>query len=326
MNFSLPYLILLLFFTAKLFCQDMLVKRDSSKIQVKLLEVRTNELKYKLFTYQDGPDIIISKKDVAYIIYSNGAKELFNSIEKPITDNVFVNPTLPKGSARKPDSIGNYIKFNIQLGAMMQSLSSNYMRREPTPSKTSEESYSASNNNYEYTYNFGFNFLFGSNPYIKHVIGVNYLRSTGEYDYSYSQGGYTTSYQKFHYVSKINFINVVTGLRLKVFKKLYIEPLVSFNILANSNVRYSGTATTKYISGGPTPTIYKTETESFTNQKVSAERSGINSTISLCPKISYDLNLKKQTLGVYISYNLAYQFRLPWMMAGITYYPFKKLK
>lgn len=326
MNFSFPYLFLYLFLTTKLFCQDVLVKKDSSKIDVKLLVVRHNELKYKLFSYQDGPDIIISKKEVAYIIYSNGAKELFNSIEKPITDNVFVNPTLPKGSARKPDSIGNYIKFNIQLGAMMQSLSSNYMRREPTPSKTSEESYSASNNNYEYTYNFGFNFLFGNNPYIKHVIGVNYLRSTGEYDYSYSQGGYTSYYQDFHYTSKIDFINVVTGLRLKVFNKLYIEPLVSFNILANSNVRYSGTATTKYISSGPTPTIYKTETESFTNQKVSAERSGINSTISLCPKISYDFNLKKQTLGIYISYNLAYQFRLPWMMAGITYYPFKKLK
>ena len=97
----------------------MLVKRDSSKIQVKLLEVRTNELKYKLFNYQDGPDIIISKKDIAYVIYSNGAKEIFNSIENPITDNVFVNHTLPKGSLRKPDSIGNYIKFNIQLGAMM---------------------------------------------------------------------------------------------------------------------------------------------------------------------------------------------------------------
>ncbi len=214
MNFSFPYFFLFLFFTAKLFCQDVLVKRDSSKIQVKLIEVRTNELKYKLFSYQDGPNIIISKKDVAYVIYSNGVKELFNSIENPVTDNVFVNPTPPKGSVRKPDSIGNYIKLNLQLGVVMQSLSSNYIRRESPPSKTSEESYSASNNNYVYAYNIGFNFLFGNNPYIKHVIGVNYLRSTGEYNYSFGSSVLMDTVdtqlitQDYHYMSKIDFINV----------------------------------------------------------------------------------------------------------------------
>ncbi len=332
MNFSFPYFFLFLFFTAKLFCQDVLVKRDSSKIQVKLIEVRTNELKYKLFSYQDGPDIIISKKDVAYVIYSNGVKEVFNSIENPITDNVFVNPTPPKGSVRKPDNIGNYIKFNLQLGAVMQSLSSNYTRREPSRSQTSSEKYSTSSDNYVYTYNFGFNFLFGNNPYIKHLIGVNYLRSIGEYNYSFGSfgsdgySGYTTYSQDYHYVSKIDFINAVTGLRFKLFKKLYLEPLISINIIIQSDVRYSGTTIKNYHSGGPAPYIYKTEKGEYSNEKVSAERSGINSTVSLCPRISYDFHLKKQILGAYISYNLAYEYRLPWVMAGVTYYPFKKLK
>ncbi len=338
MNFSFPYIFLFLFFKAKLYCQDVLVKRDSSKIQVKLIEVRTNELKYKLFSYQDGPNIIISKKDVAYVIYSNGVKEIFNISNTPEIEQVdsfyLVKPI--KGDTTvtrkyKEPVLVDYIKFNVQLGVMMQSSSSNYTRREPSPSHTSEESYTSSSNKYLYNYNIGFSFLFGKSPYVKHVIGVNYLRSTGEYDYSSgsigsNDGVYINYLQNYHYVSKIDFVNVVTGLRFKTIKRLYIEPLVSINIAANSDVRYSGTDTRKYISGGPTPYIYKIETEYYSNQKVSAERSGLTSTISLSPKISYDFNFKKQTLGVYISYNLAFEYRLPWMMAGITYYPFKKLR
>lgn len=332
MNVRFAYLISLLFLTTKSFCQDMIVKKDSSKIEVKLQEVRQSEIKYKLFSYQDGPDIIISKNEVAYVIYSNGVKEVFKSIENNITDNVFVNTTPPKGSVRKPDSIGNYIKFNAQLGAMMQSLSSNYTRREPTQSHTSSDKYSASSNKYVYNYNIGFNLLFGNNLYIKHVVGANYLRSTGEYNYSSGSfgsdgyGGYTTYSQDYHYVSKIDFINAVTGLRFKLFKKLYLEPLISINIIIQSDVRYSGTTIKNYHSGGPTPYIYKTEKEEYSNEKVNSERTNINSTVSLCPRISYDFYFKKQIIGAYISYNLAYEFRLPWMMVGITYYPFKKLR
>lgn len=333
MNFRISYIIPLLVLSAKMFCQDFLIKKDSVRIEVKLLEVKPDELKYKLFSYQDGPDIIISKNEVAYVIYSNGIKEVFKSTENTAADNIFVNPTPLKGSVKRPDSIGNYIKFNLQLGTMMQSLSSNYQRREPSPQNTASEKYSASSNKYIYNYNVGFNFLFGSSPYIKHIIGVNYLRSTGEYDYSSGSlgsgdgyGGWTTHSEDFHYVSKIDFINLVTGLRFKLFKKLYIEPLVSINIIAQSDVRCSGTALTNYHSGGPTPYIYKVDIKEYSNEKVNSERDNINSTVSLCPKISYDFHVKKQILGVYISYNLAYKFKLPWMMMGITYYPFKKLR
>lgn len=332
MNFRFSYIIPLLVLSAKLFCQDFLIKKDSSKIEVKLLEVRTNELKYKLFSYQDGPDIIISKNEVAYVIYSNGAREVFKSLENPATDDTFVNPTPPKGSVKRPDSIGNYIKFNLQLGAVIQSLSSNYIRRDPSQSQTSSTKYSASSNNYVYNYNIGFNFLFGNNQYVKHLIGVNYLRSIGEYNYSSGSfgsngySGYTTYSENYHFLSKIDFFNIVTGLRFKVFKNLYIEPLASLNITAHSDVRYSGYSSTKYYSGGPSPSMYSEKLEKYSNEKVNLERTNINSTVSLCPRISYDFHFKKQIIGAYISYNLAYEFRLPWIMAGITYYPFRKLR
>lgn len=335
MKLTFLYTYLFLFFTVDYFCQDTLVKNDNSKVICKILEIRPTEVKFKHFNYQDSPVMILSKKEVAYIVYSNGIKEIINTVEdeRSVVNNNFFNQNPPKGSARRSDSIGNYIKFNVQVGPVVNSLSSNYTRREPQAQRTASEQYTASSKKYVLSYNIGFSFLFGNNAYIKHVIGVNYLRSTGEYDYSSGSlgsgdgyGGQTTFSEDYHFISKLDFINVVTGLRFKIFKKLYIEPLAAINIIAQSDVRQSGASTTKYISGGPTPTIYKTETEYFDNKKVDAERTGINSTISLCPKISYDFNFKKQRIGCYVSYNLAYEFRLPWMMAGITYYPFKKLR
>ncbi|MBC7694027.1 MAG: hypothetical protein H7141_01130 [Burkholderiales bacterium] len=339
MKLTFLYTFLFLFFTARYICQDVIVKKDSTRIKSKILEIRPDEIKFKYFDYQDGPLITLSKKEVAYIFYLNGTKEIFKEVINLKADSFYyAEPIVWQGDTTRSKKhtepkIGDYIKFNVQVGAVMNSLSANYTRREPPAQRTASEKYSASSNKYIFNYNIGFNFLFGNNAYIKHVIGVNYLRSKGEYNYSSGSlgssdgyGGRTTHSEDFHYVSKLDFINIVTGLRLKLFKKLYIEPLASINIIVQSDVRQSGASTVKYISGGPTPTLYKTETEYFSNKKVSAERTGINSTISLCPKISYDFDFNKQTLGVCISYNLAYEFRLPWIMVGFTYYPFKKLR
>ena len=64
------------------YAQDQLFKRDNSKLEVKILEINPTEIKYKLFTYQDGPTITIAKKEVALIIYQNGVHEVI-TIEAP---------------------------------------------------------------------------------------------------------------------------------------------------------------------------------------------------------------------------------------------------
>ena len=61
------------------YAQDQLFKKDNSKVDVKILEINPTEIKYKLFTYQDGPTITISKKEVALIIYQNGVHEVINA-------------------------------------------------------------------------------------------------------------------------------------------------------------------------------------------------------------------------------------------------------
>jgi hypothetical protein len=65
------------FTTICAFAQDQLFKKDNSKTAVKVLEVTPGEVKYKLFTYQDGPTITVPKSEVALIIYQDGTHETF---------------------------------------------------------------------------------------------------------------------------------------------------------------------------------------------------------------------------------------------------------
>lgn len=105
------YLIYLLFFAASTsYAQDQLFKKDNSKVEVKILEINQNEIKYKLFTYQDGPTIIIAKKDVALIIYQNGVHEVLNANsevvpEQTTTAPIVVYNNVYRGSRLNQDSI-----------------------------------------------------------------------------------------------------------------------------------------------------------------------------------------------------------------------------
>ena len=63
--------------------QDVLVKRNGEEIEVKVLEIALQEIKYKRFDNQDGPVISILKSDVFMIKYENGTKTVFNETAKP---------------------------------------------------------------------------------------------------------------------------------------------------------------------------------------------------------------------------------------------------
>jgi hypothetical protein len=81
------------------YAQDQLFKKDNSKIDAKILEINQTEVKYKLFTYQDGPTITILKSEIAMIIYQNGSHEVFNNQSTP-TQTIVV--TQPKTVEFKP--------------------------------------------------------------------------------------------------------------------------------------------------------------------------------------------------------------------------------
>jgi hypothetical protein len=64
--------------------QDQIFKKDNTKVDAKIIEINTNEVKYKLFTYQDGPVIVLNKSEIALIIYQNGSHETFNTPAQPV--------------------------------------------------------------------------------------------------------------------------------------------------------------------------------------------------------------------------------------------------
>ena len=61
------------------FSQDVIVNKNGSEIQAKVLEISPTMIKYKLSSYLDGPLRSIAIKDVFLIKYENGSVEYMNS-------------------------------------------------------------------------------------------------------------------------------------------------------------------------------------------------------------------------------------------------------
>lgn len=56
---------------------DQLVMRNGDLIDVKILEVGVNEIRYKRCNRDDGPDYVVSKSDALSIRFANGDVERF---------------------------------------------------------------------------------------------------------------------------------------------------------------------------------------------------------------------------------------------------------
>lgn len=63
--------------------QDIITQKDGQKIRAKVLEVSTDEVKYKLFDEPEGPDFIVKKSELTMIRYQSGRYETFNQKTAP---------------------------------------------------------------------------------------------------------------------------------------------------------------------------------------------------------------------------------------------------
>ncbi len=95
-NFNMKNILLIIlfsFFVENFFAQDTITKNNSEKIIAKILEISSNEVRFKKFDFQDGPTYIEKKSDIKMIVYSNGVKEVFEQKQPEktviqVTDNV----------------------------------------------------------------------------------------------------------------------------------------------------------------------------------------------------------------------------------------------
>ncbi len=59
--------------------QDIITKRDGSEIPAKVTEITNQEIKYKRWDNQNGPVYGVDKKEVLFVKYENGAKDIFDT-------------------------------------------------------------------------------------------------------------------------------------------------------------------------------------------------------------------------------------------------------
>lgn len=94
--------------TSVCFAQDIIVQKDGSIIQAKVLEVGTTEVKYKKWSNQDGPSYAIAKSNILAITYQNGEKESFN--DQPVMENLNQHTSTYNDDVLKALNAGNSIQ------------------------------------------------------------------------------------------------------------------------------------------------------------------------------------------------------------------------
>lgn len=96
--------LLMLLCSTVAFAQDVIVQKDGSTILSKVIEVGTEEVKYKKYSNQNGPTYSIIKTDVLSINYENGDKDTFDKPE----------PLSEKNNPRQ-ESTGGTISEELKL-------------------------------------------------------------------------------------------------------------------------------------------------------------------------------------------------------------------
>ncbi|MDB5121199.1 MAG: hypothetical protein JWN56_2417 [Sphingobacteriales bacterium] len=80
------YLVLVVtLFSLRCFAQDKIYKKNGDVVEAKVIEIGESEIKYKIFTDQEGPTYSVDKDRLTKIIYQSGREETFKSSLKDET-------------------------------------------------------------------------------------------------------------------------------------------------------------------------------------------------------------------------------------------------
>lgn len=66
-------------FSLQALSQDVIIQRSGETIKVKVLEISSDEVKYKKYESPDGPTYIVKKSELLSITYENGQEDLFKT-------------------------------------------------------------------------------------------------------------------------------------------------------------------------------------------------------------------------------------------------------
>lgn len=104
---ALIFVFFILFvFASQAIAQDIIYTTGGSKLEAKVLEINTANIKYKDHGNLEGPTYVINKTDVVLIKYTNGMTEVINSNPAtigPKTENNIGNSPKTPASTHAPD-------------------------------------------------------------------------------------------------------------------------------------------------------------------------------------------------------------------------------
>ena len=202
--------------------QDQLYKMDNTKVLVKIIEVGTELIKYKLYSNLNGPTYSENVKDVSLIIYETGQHEII----KHTAVNASIQNTAPSGSFYKNYSMSQ--EDSMAFYKYSQSISINFLN--------------FINNEVAMTYQAEF-FKSQFNIIIPVAIGLekpNITQST----YNFNSGNVYSNLNKKNF--EIGFgINYYPSLRTNL--NYFIGPVFRY-------LQYSGTSNLNYQIQNPSGT------------------------------------------------------------------------
>ncbi len=86
--------------------QDLIVTRDSKRIEAKITEVSSSEIRYKEWNNQDGPTFVLRTDEINTIIYQNGTVKTFEHGAAAPANN---NSSYSASSYSAPSNPAGYI-------------------------------------------------------------------------------------------------------------------------------------------------------------------------------------------------------------------------
>ena len=98
--------------------QDIIVLKDSQRIDAKIVSVTSTEVSYKKANYTDGPTFTLNVSEIATIIYSNGDTQVFNTAPEstrstaPVRTNSESRYTVESNSSSVSQKTSSGFKFN----------------------------------------------------------------------------------------------------------------------------------------------------------------------------------------------------------------------
>lgn len=99
--------------------QDLIVKRDSTKVEANVLEISTDVVRYKKYSYPGGPTYVVPVKELAYIRYANGETERY-AVSVPATPLTPATPRQETAPGAKQYEIGDLYDANGVRGIVCQ--------------------------------------------------------------------------------------------------------------------------------------------------------------------------------------------------------------